>query len=228
MVWSSEVFAKYVDYKQISRRLVHVNSRLTRMKPSLLLFISLLAGACSSTRQLPGPTPPIDETEYYAPGQTSGADILNSRKLLPDPINGLGQTNDPSIRLTDIRQTASYTVLYMTFALGPPAYNGRRPKRHDYGGNDYSYGAASSISIQPEAVLITKDNRDTYKLVKATGIPTSPNSLDVKGNERVDFVLYFERLPDTVEHFAMFECKGTNNQTCWNITGMKLEKEKKL
>lgn len=207
------------------------------MKPSLLLFISLFVGACSSTRQLPGPPPPVDETEYYAPAQASGADVLNSRKLLPDPINGLGQTNDPSIRLTDIRQTASYTVLYMTFALGPPGYNGRRPKRHDYGrrpnrhdygGNDYSYGAASSISIQPEAVLITKNSHERYKLVKATGIPESPNSLDVKGGEKVDFVLYFERLPDTVEQFAMFECKGTNTRSCWNITGMKLENGKKL
>ncbi len=188
------------------------------MKTYLFFFISLIAGACSSTRPLPGPPPPVDEAEYYAPGPT-GAEVVNSRKLLPDPINGLGQTSDPSIRLTDIRQTASYTVLYMTFSLGDPRGRDR----------DYTYSSASSsISIQPEAVLIPKDSRDTYKLVKATGIPTSPNSLDVKGNERVDFVLYFERLPDTVEHFAMFECKGTTMQTCWNITGMKLDKEKKL
>jgi len=186
------------------------------MKTLLYLFLGLLAGACSSTRPLTGPPPPVDEAEYYAPGPT-GAEVVHSRKLLPDPINGLGQTNDPSIRLNDIRQTPSYTVLYMTFSLGDPR------------GRDYTYSSASStISIQPEAVLIPKDSRDTYKLVKATGIPTSPNMLDVKGNERIDFVLYFERLPDTVEHFAMFECKGTNTQTCWNITGMKLEREKKL
>lgn len=186
------------------------------MKTFLYFFISLLIGACSGTRPLTGPPPPVDEAEYYAPGP-SGAEVVNSRKLLPDPINGLGQTNDPSIRLNDIRQTPSYTVLYMTFSLGDPR------------GRDYTYSNASSaISIQPEAVLIPKDSRDTYKLVKATGIPTSPNTLDVKGTERIDFVLYFERLPDTVEHFAMFECKGTNIQTCWNITGMKLEKEKKL
>ncbi|MCY7359538.1 MAG: hypothetical protein LH609_19200 [Rudanella sp.] len=186
------------------------------MKTILILLVTFLVGACSSTRPLPGPPPPVDEAEYYAPGRT-GEEVVNSRKLLPDPINGLGQTSDPSIRLTDIRQTASYTVLYMTFALGDPR------------GRDFTYSSSSSeISIQPDAVLMPRDSRDTYKLVKATGIPTYPNSAQVKGNERVDFMLYFERLPDTVEHFAMFECKRTNTQTCWNITGMKLEKEKKL
>ena len=141
--------------------------------------------------------------------------MVNSRKLLPDPINGLGQTNDPSIRLTAIKQTVSYTVLYLTFSLGDPR------------NRDYTYNSSSSsISIQPEAVLMPRDSRETYKLLKATGIPTSPGSVEVKGSERVDFVLYFERMPDTVEQFAMFECKGTNTQTCWNITGMKLEKDK--
>jgi hypothetical protein len=207
------------------------------MKTALYLFVGLLAGACSSSKPLPGTPAPLDEAEYYAPGPT-GADFINSRKLLPDPINGLGQTNDPSIRLTDIKQTASYTVLYLTFALGdagPPLLRSRNMGQRDpysgrrsFGGNDAGYGAASSISIDPKAVLIPKDSRERYKLVKATGIPETPNSMDVKGGDRVDFVLYFERLPDTVEHFAMFECEGTTTQTCWNITGMKLENEKKL
>lgn len=185
-----------------------------------LLFALLLAGACRSSRPLPAPPVPVDEAEYYAPG-ASTTDVLESRKLLPDPINGLGQTNDPNIRLTDIRQTPSYTVLYLTFSLGDPTGRGRD--------RDYTYSSASSdISIQPGAVLIPKDSKDTYKLVKATGIPMSPQRLEVRGNDRVNFVLYFERLPDTVQQFAMFECKSTNMETCWNITGMRLETEKKL
>jgi hypothetical protein len=191
------------------------------MKTTLYLLLSLLVvNACRPTRTVTGPATPVDESEYYAPKAT-GTDLIASRKLLPDPINGLGQTNDPSIRLTDIRQTSNYTVLYLTFSLGNAA--GRRSDR------DYStVSAASDISIKPEAVLIPKESRDTYKLLKATGIPLAPSSRSVRGDERVDFVLYFERLPDTVDYFAMFECKSSNLETCWNIVGMKLEKEKKL
>ncbi len=180
------------------------------MKLLCCILFGLLMGACARNRALPGPPAPVDEAEYYSPG-VSAAEV-GRRKLLPDPINGLGQTNDPNIRLTDIRQTSSYTVLYLTFSLGDPR------------GRDYTYSSATSeISIQSGAVLMPFNSRDTYKLVKATGIPLSPNTQTVRGHERVDFVLYFERLPDAVEQFAMFECKDTPTQTCWNITGMRLQ-----
>ncbi|TAE28820.1 MAG: hypothetical protein EAZ91_13795 [Cytophagales bacterium] len=182
-----------------------------------LIFGVLVVSACRFTRPVTGPATPVDEAEYYAPGPTS-AEVISSRKLLPDPINGLGKTNDPAIRLTDIRQTPSYTVLYVTFSHGG-----------DPRSSDYSYtSSASEISIKPKSVLVPHDSKDTYKLVKATGIPLSPNSREVRGNERVTFVLYFERLPDSVDQFAMFECKSSWMETCWNITGMRLTSEKKL
>ncbi len=172
--------------------------------------LALLLTACAGSRPLPGgPPAPSDETAYYTPRPTQR---IADKRILPDPINGLGQTNDPHIRVTDIQQTDRYTVLYITF--------GADPKR---GGSFDFYGtSASDISIQPGAQLVTPGGAQKFKMLKAEGIPLSPESRTVQTGEQIDFMLYFERMPDTTDHFALYECESTATQTCWNITGMKL------
>lgn len=165
----------------------------------------LLASACTSNRP-PALTAPTDGAEYYQPGSAAHRVIP---RLYPDPQGGLGHSQDPSIRVTDIRLTASYTVLYLTFGKDP---NER-----------YQAFSTSSVSFNPKAVLASADGKRTYALLKTEGIPMTPDSREVKSDETVPFVLYFERLDKGVELFDLFECKSDNQNSCFNVAGMMVE-----
>lgn len=167
----------------------------------------LLVAACTTNRP-PAVDAPADGAEYYQPGRPTYA---GQQRLYPDPQGGLGHSQDPDIRLTDVRVTASYTVLYVTFAKD----------RTDRYSNLYG---TSSISFNPKAVLATSDGKRTYALLKTEGIPMSPNSREIRNDERVPFVLYFERLDPDVEQFDLFECKSDNQNSCFNIAGISLPK----
>ncbi len=170
-----------------------------------LVVLLILVSACTSTR-LPRVNAPADETEYYQTGQPLA---VAQNRLYPDPQGGLGHSQDPDIRVTDIRLTASYTVLYITFGKDPNDRN-----------NNY-YGS-SSISFNPKAVLATSDGKKTYALLKTEGIPMTPDSRDIKNDEKVPFILYFEKLDKGVESFDLFECKSDNQNSCFNIAGMSI------
>ncbi|GAB4009760.1 hypothetical protein EXU85_29490 [Spirosoma sp. KCTC 42546] len=167
------------------------------------LALILLASACTSNRPA-AINAPADGAEYYQPYQPLA--VVQPR-LYPDPQGGLGHSQDPDIRVTDIKLTASYTVLYLTFGKDP---NGR----------DNNYYGTSSISFNPKAVLASADGKKTYALVKTEGIPMTPESREIKNDEKVPFVLYFERLDKGVESFDLFECKSDNQNSCFNVAGM--------
>ncbi len=164
-------------------------------------LIALIAGACATSTYTPQ-SPPSDPTEYYQPG---GISLITGKRLFPDPTNGLGKANDPSIRVTDIQLTNSYTVLSMTF------------------GSQERYEGSSEISIQPEVHLITRDGQRKYNFIKAEGIPVAPNRLTVDAGDQTVFRLYFERLDKGVELFGMYECEDSEGSTCWNIVGMTIQ-----
>ena len=171
---------------------------------ALVAFL-LLVSACTSQRPSPV-NAPADGAEYYQPNQpVTGF----QQRLYPDPQGGLGHSQDPDIRVTDIRLTASYTVLYLTFGKD------RTDRNNNY------YGS-SSISFNPKAVLATSDGKRTYTLLKTEGIPLSPDSRDIKNDEKVPFILYFERLDKGVETFDLFECKSDNQNSCFNVAGMNI------
>lgn len=174
------------------------------MKAIFALF--LLAAACTVHRPSPV-NAPADGAEYYQPNRPEYA---VKKQLLPDPTGGLGHSQDPDIRVTDIRLTASYTVLYLTFGKD----------RTDRNSN---YFGSSAISFNPKAVLATPDGKRTYKLLKTEGIPMSPETREIKNDERVPFVLYFERLDANVQSFDLFECQSDNQNSCFNVAGMSLE-----
>ncbi|QJD77354.1 hypothetical protein [Spirosoma rhododendri] len=172
-----------------------------------ILFLScLLAVGCASNRPVAS-NAPVDGAEYYQLGQSART---ASSRLYPDPHGGLGHSQDPDIRVTDIRLTASYTVVYMTFAKDP---NNR----------DGSYFGTSSISFNPKAKLASSDGRKTYALLKADGIPMTPDSREIKNDDHVSFVLYFERLDEGVENFDLFECQSDNQNSCFNVAGLAVE-----
>ncbi|RYC68775.1 MULTISPECIES: hypothetical protein [Spirosoma] len=166
----------------------------------------LLAAACTSNRP-PAVNAPADGAEYYQPGQPTYG---GQQRLYPDPQGGMGHSQDPDIRVTDVRLTASYTVVYMTFAKD----------RNDRNSNFFG---ASSISFNPKAVLATRDGKRTYKLVKTTGIPLSPETREIRNDERVPFVLYFERIDPDVNQFDLFECQSDSNNSCFNVADINVE-----
>ena len=175
-----------------------------------LLFVFLLfAAGCTSNRPTAVPNVPADGagTEYYQPAKPT---FTGQPRLYPDPQGGLGHSEDPDIRVTDVRLTPEYTVLYLTFAKDR---NGR---------NNDLYGV-SAISFNPKAVLATPDGKRTYKLVKTTGIPLTPESREIRGDERLSFVLYFERIAPDVPTFNLFECPSDNDNSCFNVAGINAE-----
>lgn len=173
--------------------------------PNAFVALLLSVAACTTNRP-PAVDAPADGSEYYQVGRPTYA---GQQRLYPDPQGGLGHSQDPDIRLTDVRLTASYTVLYVTFAKD----------RTDRYTNFYG---TSSISFNPKAVLATPDGKRTYALRKTEGIPMSPNSREIRNDERVPFVLYFERLDEDVKLFDLFECKSDNQSSCFNIAGISL------
>lgn len=176
------------------------------MKNRLVFFVcSLLLTACASNRS-PKLTAPTDGAEYYQANHP----YATRQRLYPDPTGGLGHSQDPDIRVTDIRLTASYTVLYLTFGKD----------RTDRNAN---YFGSSSISFNPKAVLATPDGKRTYALLKTEGIPMTPDTRDIKNDETVPFVLYFERLDKGIEAFDLFECKSDNQSSCFNVAGMTVQ-----
>ncbi|MVM36177.1 hypothetical protein GO755_39560 [Spirosoma sp. HMF4905] len=165
----------------------------------------LLVSACVSNRPS-AINAPADGAEYYQPYQPLAA---VQPRLYPDPQGGLGHSQDPDIRVTDIKLTASYTVLYLTFGK-------------DRNGRDNNYFGTSSISFNPKAVLASSDGKKTYALIKTEGIPMTPESREIKNDEKVPFILYFERLDKGVESFDLFECKSDNQNSCFNVAGMNI------
>ncbi|GAB4049359.1 hypothetical protein [Spirosoma litoris] len=165
----------------------------------------LLVSGCISNRPS-AINAPADGAEYYQPNQPMA--VVQSR-LYPDPQGGLGHSQDPDIRVTDIKLTASYTVLYLTFGKDRTA-------------RDNNYFGTSSISFNPKAVLASADGKKTYALLKTEGIPMTPDSREIRNDEKVPFVLYFERLDKGVESFDLFECKSDNQNSCFNVAGMNI------
>ena len=176
------------------------------MKAFIALLLLAATFGCRSNRPA-AINAPADGAEYYQPNQPV---VVTSPRLYPDPQGGLGHSQDPDIRVTDIRLTASYTVLYMTFAKD----------RNDRYGNYYG---TSSISFNPKAVLASSDGKKTFALLKTEGIPMSPNTRDIKNDEKVSFTLYFERLDKGIESFDLFECKSDNENSCFNVAGMNVQ-----
>lgn len=131
-----------------------------------------------------------------------------NRRILPDPIGGLGHSNDIQLSVTDIRLTAKYTVLYLTF---------------DHARGQYGTTSATQISIDPKAKLVSLGGKETFAFVKAEGIRQTPEHVDVQAGTKAKFVLYFERLTPGINDFALFECNDSPGLTCWRVTDMHID-----
>ncbi|RIV18539.1 hypothetical protein DYU11_28625 [Fibrisoma montanum] len=181
-----------------------------------LLGLLFLVSACAPKPYPLGTSSPNDDavayqdgSEYYVPQQR---DFTARKRLYPDPIGGLGRSENPNIRVTDIRHINDYTVVFMSFE------NDRDSR------NSLSLGTTAAISFNKQARLVVPNSDRTYALLKAEGIPMSPQTRDVYAGDRANFALYFERLDPEVKVFSLIECQSDASNSCFNVFDMNVAK----
>jgi hypothetical protein len=169
------------------------------MNQFFCLSVGLLLLGCASSKPVSTPRSFDSTTESY---YTAKPEVLIApRRLLPDPINGLGQTSDPSLRLTDVQVSDHFTILHLTYLVDKNAR-----------------GDAGKISFTAEkAHLVTPDGKQRFNFVRAEGIKMAPDDQEAKPGEPIMFTLYFDRITDDVTEFGLFECDDTATTTCWNV-----------
>lgn len=87
--------------------------------------------------------------------------------------------------------------------------------------NDYENGGW--ININSNVAIKNSDETKLYKLIKAEGIPLSPNKKDsdFKGQYH-SFRLFFPRIPNVKKTIDMIECE---KESCFNFYGISVNKK---
>lgn len=135
---------------------------------------------------------------------------------------GGGTTRNPNVNrtaadYTEIRKvelTDRYTIIYVTHT------NNNRVQR-DMQGRIIRDGK-SEIRIKPSSRLLGLNGQRQFRFLKAEGIPVDPRFMVSYPGDRVNFVLYYERLDPGIELFDLFECNDYDNMVCWNFYGVKV------
>jgi OmpA-OmpF porin, OOP family len=125
--------------------------------------------------------------------------------------DGPSRSADKGVTVRGIELTRNYTVLYLTFT------DKSQPK-YDRDGKRVS---TSLISFKNSANLVAANGARVFRFIKAEGIPVptaqDPQQRGTYPGEKIDFVVYFERLDKGLENFDLFECNDTDQFVCWNI-----------
>lgn len=135
---------------------------------------------------------------------------------------GGGTTRNPNVNrsaadYTEIKKvelTDRYTIIYVTHT------NNNRVQR-DAQGRVVRDGK-SEIRIKPSSRLLGLNGQRSFRFIKADGIPVDPRFMNSFPGDRVNFVLYYERLDPGIEVFDLFECNDYDNMVCWNFYGIKV------
>jgi OmpA-OmpF porin, OOP family len=133
---------------------------------------------------------------------------------------GGGTTRNPNVNgtaadyteITKVSLTDRYTILYITHT------NNNRVRR-DAQGRVINEGK-SEIRIKPSSRLLGLNGQRSFRFIRAEGIPVDPQYRTSYPGDRVNFVLYFERLDPGIELFDLFECNDYDNMVCWNFYGV--------
>jgi OmpA-OmpF porin, OOP family len=159
----------------------------------LLLFIAPFLYNCASTGPNTG-------------GSTAGGGTTRNPN-----VNG---TAADYTEITKVSLTDRYTILYITHT------NNNRVRR-DQMGRIVNTGK-SEIRIKPSSRLLGLNGQRSFRFIKAEGIPVDPQYRTSYPGDRVNFVLYFERLDPGIELFDLFECNDYDNMVCWNFYGVQV------
>lgn len=124
-------------------------------------------------------------------------------------------TNDPDVSIQRIELTPQYTILYMTHQTPKK----RRSPFQIPLPNGGDGGGVNTIGFQPTARLYVNQGERSYKFIRAENIPLQTR-MKVLPGDRVDFVVYFERIDPGYTTFDLYECKDHDTYTCFNFWGV--------
>ena len=164
------------------------------MKTSLLFFLLLLPLALVAQVQHSTPEPRVDDV------------------------------NDKEVTIRRVDLTEQYTVIYMTFQKGKQKPTKKPPFRLPFpfpNGQQDEMSTTNTINFEADARLYTNDGAQSFKFIRAENIPIEKRR-DVSEGERVDFVVYFERITPGIGIFDLFECSDRNRpgSVCFNFWGI--------
>lgn len=126
------------------------------------------------------------------------------------------EVGDPDVRMTRIELTSKYTIINFTIVKQRSGF------RMMPDGRGFSMGEATSeICFKPDALLREIGGRQrSYKYIKVEGVPEDPKKYQMRGGEKLEFTVWFERLDEGVEAFDLLECKNSRGYTCFNFYGV--------
>lgn len=127
--------------------------------------------------------------------------ITNSQTIINPSINS---RDEYSLNIDKIELTEYSTIIYCTHTA---------PDAYENGG---------WVSIEPNIILKETYGSRRYKLVKAEGIPLSPNKFtySFKG-QTLSFRLIFPRIGSDISLIDLIECQNSSN--CFNFYGIKIK-----
>ncbi len=118
------------------------------------------------------------------------------------------EANDSEVMIRRVELTPTNTIIYMTFAKGRAV--------------DADMVSVSKIQFKPTARLFVNDGEFSYKFIRASNIPVQ-GQRSVSRGQRVDFVVYFERLKPGQTQFDLYECSDRNGFVCFNFWKVKIK-----
>jgi OmpA-OmpF porin, OOP family len=124
--------------------------------------------------------------------------------------------NDKEVSIQRVELTSQYTILYMAFQKPKQ----KQPKlQFPFPNSEKTI--TNTIHFEPGARLYANDGAQSFKFIRAENIPTEKRR-EVSPGQRVDFVVYFERLSPGIETFDLFECSDRNRPdiVCFNFWGI--------
>lgn len=108
--------------------------------------------------------------------------------------------NNRGLKITRIHRTATYTIIELVY--------------------DNRYTHSARISIDPETFIRDCDTDKKYSLVRAEGIPMSPNEYSLSSySEKVRFKLIFTAVPSSCRRINLIENLGSP----WQFYGIHLK-----
>ncbi len=130
--------------------------------------------------------------------QTTNSQIITNPSII--------SSDNYSLNIDKIELTENYTILYCTHTA---------PDNYNNGG---------WIRIEPSIILKETYGTRKYKLLKAEGVPLSPNKFNYSySGQKLTFRLIFPKVAYDISLIDMIECQ--DNRNCFNFYGIKIRND---
>ncbi len=175
-----------------------------------LLICLILSSVCSSCALMNMPTG--GGGNYPNGGGNYPNDGGNTPSNTPSRSPNVDNQTNKGVTIRKVQLSDNYTILYMT-------YTNRNRIQRDREGNIIRDGI-DPVSFKPSALLYGLAGRRSFRFIKADGIPSDGQFIKTRPGDRLDFVVYFERLDPGIEEFDLYECSDYDQFICWNFYGI--------